>query len=85
MLNRPHAVGITDKSGIDGVVHWVNDYLGLNKEDRLGKLKLVKIARWVMDQYEDGRITSISQDEMETLVKTHLPDHYAQRNIDTTT
>ena len=34
-----------------------------------------------MDQYEDGRITSISQEEMETLVKEYLPDHYAQRDI----
>jgi len=81
VLNRPHAVGITDKSGIDGVVHWVNDYLGLKGGDRLGKLKLVKIARWVMDQYEDGRITSISQEEMAALVKEYLPDHYAQRDI----
>jgi hypothetical protein len=66
-------VAITDKSGVDGVVHWVNNYLGLEGKDRLGKLKLVKIARWVMDEYETGRNTAISEDEMEALVKEHLP------------
>ncbi|MDP6110983.1 MAG: 2-isopropylmalate synthase [Planctomycetota bacterium] len=73
VLGRPHSVAITDKSGVDGVVHWVNNYLGLEGKDRLGKLKLVKIARWVMDEYETGRNTAISEDEMEALVKEHLP------------
>jgi len=79
ILGRPPGVAITDKSGVDGVVHWVNNYLGLEGKDRLGKLKLVKIARWVMDQYEGGRTTAISEEEMEVLVKQHLPDQYANR------
>mgnify|MGYP001277523137 FL=1 len=80
VLGRPHSVAITDKSGVDGVVHWVNNYLGLDGDNRLGKLKLVKIARWVMDQYENGRNTAISEDEMEALVKELLPEQYASRN-----
>ncbi|MBI2190618.1 MAG: 2-isopropylmalate synthase [Planctomycetes bacterium] len=79
ILGRPPLVGITDKSGVDGVVHWVNSYLGLKGEERLGKLKLVKIARWVMDQYETGRNTAISEDEMEALVKEHLPEYYQKK------
>jgi hypothetical protein len=62
------------------VVHWVNSFLGLKGEERLGKLKLVKIARWVMDQYDNGRTTTISEEEMENLVKQYLPDHYARRS-----
>ena len=81
VLGRPPGVALTDKSGIDGVVHWVNSYLGLEGDDRLGKLKLVKIARWVMDQYEkEGRTAAISNEEMEAQVKEHLPDQYAARN-----
>ena len=79
ILGRPPGVAITDKSGVDGVVHWVNNYLGLEGQDRLGKLKLVKIARWVLDQYEAGRTTAIAEEEMEVLVQQHLPDHYANR------
>jgi isopropylmalate/homocitrate/citramalate synthase len=79
ILGRPPGVAITDKSGVDGVVHWVNSFLGLKGEQRLGKLKLVKIARWVMDQYDNGRTTTISEEEMESLVKQYLPDHYARR------
>ena len=51
---------------------------GEEGDDRLGKVKLVKIMRWVADQYDvHGRTTAISDEEMEQLVREHLPDHYA--------
>jgi len=79
MLNMPARVAITDKSGVDGVCLWVNKFLGLHGEDRLGKLKVHKIARWVTDQYDvHHRTTAISEREMEEQVKKHLPDHYTR-------
>jgi citrate (Re)-synthase len=80
LLNRSPKVAITDKSGGQGVAHWVNEFLGLKGAERLGITKMAKIARWVVDQYEvDGRLTAISEDEMEQQLKTHLPEHYARR------
>jgi len=74
-LHMPPKVAITDKSGSDGVALWVNSLLGLKGKDRVKKTRLVKIMRWVADQYEqEGRITSISDEEMEEQVKLHLPD-----------
>ncbi len=79
LLNRPPEVALTDKSGSDGVTLWVNNYLGLKPENRLKKTKLVKIMRWVADQYDvENRITSISDKEMVGLVKKHLPGEYEQ-------
>jgi len=72
-------VAITDKSGVDGVAHWVSDCLGLKGEERLGKLEVVKIARWVTDQYDRGRTTAISEEEMAALAEEHLPERYAAR------
>ncbi len=73
LLNRPPEVGITDKSGVDGVVLWVNKYLGLEGDDRLSKIKVHKVARWVLDQYEkEGRITAISNEELAEQVHLHL-------------
>jgi isopropylmalate/homocitrate/citramalate synthase len=73
LLNRPPEVAITDKSGVDGIVLWVNKYLGLEGDDRLSKIKVHKIARWVLDQYEkEGRITAISNDELAEQVHLHL-------------
>lgn len=77
LLNRPPRVAITDKSGTDGVALWVNDFLGLQGEERLTVMKVAKIQRWVMDQYEkEGRMSSITDQEMEEQVKVFLPEYY---------
>jgi len=75
-LGMAPQIKITDKSGADGVVLWVNGFFGLKGKDRLKKTKLVKIMRWITDQYDSGRVTSISNEEMEEQVKLHLPDLY---------
>lgn len=81
LLNRPPKVAITDKSGTDGVAIWVNDFLGLKGEERLTLMKVAKIQRWVMDQYEkEGRLTAISNKELEDQVKLHFPDLYKRAN-----
>jgi isopropylmalate/homocitrate/citramalate synthase len=77
LLGRPPRVAITDKSGADGIAHWVNEFFGLKGEDRISKIKIHKVARWVMDQYEvDGRITAISDEELEQKVQELMPDYW---------
>jgi isopropylmalate/homocitrate/citramalate synthase len=79
LLGRPPRVGITDKSGADGVAHWVNEYLGLKGDERINKIKIHKLARWVIDQYEEhGRLTAISDQELEVQTKELLPDYWAK-------
>jgi isopropylmalate/homocitrate/citramalate synthase len=77
LLGRPPRVALTDKSGADGVTHWVNEFFGLTGDDRINKIKCHKVARWVMDQYEvDGRLTAISDQELEEKVKELMPDYW---------
>ena len=77
LLGRPPRVAITDKSGTDGVVVWVNEFLGLKGTERINKIKIHKLARWVMDQYEvEGRLTAISDQELEAKVKELLPEYW---------
>jgi isopropylmalate/homocitrate/citramalate synthase len=79
LFGRPPRVAITDKTGVDGVAFWVNEYLGLEGKERLSKIKVHKIARWVMDQYEvHGRMSAITDEELEEQVQTHLSEHYAR-------
>jgi len=79
LLGRPPRVAITDKSGVDGIALWVNDFLELKGKEKLSVIKIHKIARWVMDQYETHhRLTAISDKELEDQIKTHLSDHYAR-------
>lgn len=79
LLGRPPRVMLTDKTGADGVTHWVNEFFGLKGEDRISKIKCHKVARWVMDQYEvHGRLTAISDEELESKVRELMPEHWAR-------
>jgi len=79
LLGRPPRVAITDKSGADGVVHWVNEFFGLKENDRINKIKIHRLARWVIDQYEqEGRLTAISDQELAAKAKEFYPDYWAK-------
>jgi len=62
LLNRPIGVAITDKSGAAGIKHWITSHYGLDvsKDDH----RLLAIRDRVDDEYESGRTTAISDDEM---------------------
>ncbi|MFC1676815.1 2-isopropylmalate synthase [Planctomycetota bacterium] len=77
LLGKPARVAITDKSGADGVAHWINEFFGIKGNDRISKIKVHKMARWVIDQYEvDGRLTAISDQELEVKAKEFYPDYW---------
>jgi len=77
LLGRPPRVALTDKSGSDGVALWVNEFFGLKGDDRISIIKCHKVARWVNDQYEQhGRMTAISDEELETQVKELMPQYW---------
>ena len=79
LLGKPPRVAITDKSGADGVVHWINEFFGLKGEDRINKIKVHRLARWVIDQYDvDGRLTAISDQELAAKAREFFPDYWAK-------
>lgn len=66
ILNRPVGISITQTSGLAGISLWLNNYFKLvgndcidKKDNRVNEIKL-----WIDQQYETGRTTSISDDEM---------------------
>ena len=78
ILNRPARVNVTDKSGLAGIAHWVNAYLGLKSKNGIDKTHegLTKINNWIQDQYASGRVTSISDNEMLFLARVYLPEYF---------
>ena len=76
ILNRPLEVAITDKSGSAGIAHWVNTHLGLDGDNAVDKRHpgIYQIHKWVQQQYEEGRTTAISSEEMYKQGRKHLPD-----------
>jgi hypothetical protein len=69
---------ITDKSGVAGIAHWVNSHLGLEERMKIDKRNpgLAKMHKWVMEQYEQGRTTSISHGELIEKAKKYLPEYF---------
>jgi len=79
LLGRPPRVALTDKTGADGVALWVNEFFGLKGDERITKIKCHKVCRWVNDQYEKhGRMTAISDQELEHQVRELMPDYWAK-------
>ena len=66
LLNRPPKVMITNTSGAAGIAHWINSTNNLKNEALLSKDSpmILKIKEWVDQEYENGRVTAISDMEL---------------------
>ena len=71
ILNRPVSVAITDKSGLAGIAQWINLRYGLSGDDRVGKDHpgVQAIRECIDEQYDSGRVTQVSDEEMEQLAE----------------
>lgn len=76
ILKRPIVTMITDKSGKAGIAHWINTRLSTKGKSIIDKTHpgVSKINKWVMEQYESGRVTGISHEELERMVRKFLPE-----------
>ena len=76
ILKRPIVTMITDKSGKAGIAHWINTRLSIKGKAVIDKRHpgVSKIHKWVMEQYESGRLTGISHEELEKMVRKYLPE-----------
>jgi isopropylmalate/homocitrate/citramalate synthase len=65
-LNRPPLVAVSNTSGLAGIAHWINNYYHLNEERRIDKTSplVAKVKEWVDKQYDDGRVTVITDNEL---------------------
>ncbi len=72
-LNRPARVAISNTSGLAGIAHWINSnpsvtaYKNIDKNDSL----CLFIKDWLDKQYENGRITMITDEELEELIERY--------------
>lgn len=77
ILNRPLGVHITDRSGVAGVGYWVNQQLQKMNQPPVDKRdpRVAAIFAWIEEQYTGGRVTAISQDEMQQQFKLHFTEN----------
>ncbi len=75
LLGRPPGIIINDKSGLAGIAQWINMHLRLTGDKRVDKHNpaISRLDEWVQKQYKKGRVTSISNEEMEHCVRNFMP------------
>lgn len=78
VLNRPMRVAITDKSGTAGIALWVNNFLSLKGGKQIDKNDeaVKKMYDVIMDEYNSGRTTALSNEEMMRLTKEYFLKYF---------
>ena len=72
MLNRSPKVVISNTSGVSGIAHWLNAHYQLPNGKPFDKQHplAVKLKSWVDEQYANGRVTTITDGELEEIAVT---------------
>ena len=69
-LNRPVEVAVSNTSGAAGIAHWMNRHYHLKGEKQIDKnselVTMIKV--WVDRQYEEGRVTVLTDEELEKVI-----------------
>jgi isopropylmalate/homocitrate/citramalate synthase len=70
ILNRPVSVLIGKASGLAGIAYWINQNYSLKGDDMVDKKSelVIKLKEWIDKEYEGGRQTTLSNDELESKI-----------------
>lgn len=71
LLNRPVQVAVSNTSGLAGIAHWINTHYKLRVENKIDKSApiVAAVKEWVDKEYDEGRVTSITDEELERVVE----------------
>jgi isopropylmalate/homocitrate/citramalate synthase len=74
ILDRPLGITVNDRSGLAGIAYWINTTKGLKGAAQVRKddPRVVAIHDEVERQYQAGRSTGFSPDEMQALATLHF-------------
>ncbi len=71
ILNRPASVLLGKTSGLAGIAYWINQNYSLKGENEVDKKSplVIKFKEWIDKEYEDGRQTTLSTEEIEQKIE----------------
>lgn len=80
ILDRPVVVSVNEYSGLAGIAAWINTYFKLRDDDKVSKkdARISEIKKWVDSEYENGRMSAITNKELEFAVKGVFPELLAE-------
>jgi len=81
LLKRPLIVSITDKSGAAGIVHWIYHNCDIPKSLTIVKRHpgVTKVNKKIQEEYDNGRVTVISNKEMRYYCQKYIPELFMSR------
>jgi len=64
-------VAVSNTSGLAGIAHWINTYYRLKGDKAVDKKSplVAEVKKWVDQEYETGRVTAITDGELEKVIK----------------
>jgi isopropylmalate/homocitrate/citramalate synthase len=76
LLKRPPGIAVSDKSGAAGIAAWLDAYIAAPAGKTIDKNHpgLAKMRDWVDAEYAGGRVTAISNSELLSLAREHIPE-----------
>ena len=76
LLGRPPLVAVSATSGLAGIACWINNYYRLTGDRAVDKHHpaVARMKEWIDREYDNGRVTVISDDELEALMKLYGKD-----------
>lgn len=71
ILNRPASVLLGKTSGLAGIAYWINQNYSFKGENEVNKKSplVIKLKEWIDKEYEDGRQTTLSTEEIEQKIE----------------
>lgn len=75
ILNRPLGVEVNKNSGLAGIAYWLNHELKLEGDEKISKNapETAVLKEWVDKQYDNGRVSYISKEELIEAMKELTP------------
>ncbi len=75
-LKRPVLCAVSNTSGLAGVAHWINTYYKLPEDRQVSKQSplVIRLKDEVDAEYESGRVTVMTNDELDSMVKAACQD-----------
>lgn len=76
-LNRPVLVAVSNTSGLAGIAHWINTYYKLKGDKAVQKNDPIvqHVKEWVDKEYETGRVTVITDEELILAINNACEDN----------
>ena len=65
-------MAVSNTSGLAGIAHWINTYYRLRKDEQVDKSSelVAMVKAWVDREYEDGRVTVLTDEELTGVIET---------------